>query len=83
KLPKNWRSRATVRRLEVDGREVTVVAPEPNDLLVSKLARLDDKDKDFVEAYHREKTLDTRLVERRIAETDLDPAIAKRAVAYI
>lgn len=83
KLPKNWRSRATVRRLEVDGREVTIVAPEPNDLLVSKLARLDDKDKDFVEAYHREKTLDTRLVERRIAETDLDPAIAKRAVAYI
>jgi hypothetical protein len=83
KLPHSWRARATVKRLVVDGREVTVVAPEPNDLVVSKLARLDDKDKDFIEAYHRARTLDTHLIEQRIAETDLDPAIAGRAIAYI
>jgi hypothetical protein len=36
-----------------------------------------------VEAYHRARTLDIQVIETRIAETDLDPAIAARAVAYI
>jgi hypothetical protein len=53
RLPRGWHTRAMVRRFDVDGRMVKAVAPAPEDLIVSKLARLDDKDKDFVEAYHR------------------------------
>jgi hypothetical protein len=83
KLPKGWNSRAIVRRLEVDGRMVKAVAPAPEDLIVSKLARLDDKDKTFVEAYHQARPLDIALIEERIAATDLDPAVAARALAYI
>jgi hypothetical protein len=83
KLPLNWQARATVRSFNVDGRMVKTIAPSPDDLIVSKLARLDDKDKGFVEAYHRERKLDIQLIESRIAETDLDPAVADRAVAYI
>src|SRR5690349_4603959 len=45
KLPEGWNDRATVKKLEIDGRTVTVVAPAPDDLVVSKLARLDPKDK--------------------------------------
>jgi hypothetical protein len=62
---------------------VKAVAPAPEDLIVSKLARLDDKDKDFVEAYHRTRPLDVQLIEERIVETDLEPAIVERAVAYL
>ena len=83
KLPRNWQARATVRSFNVDGRMVKTIAPSPDDLIVSKLARLDDKDKNFVEAYHRERTLDIQLIQERIAETDLDPAVAARAIAYI
>jgi hypothetical protein len=83
KLPKGWNSRAIVRRLDVDGRMVNAVAPAPEDLIVSKLARLDDKDKAFVEAYQSARPLDTALIEERIATTDLDPAVAARAIAYI
>lgn len=83
KLPKGWYSRAIVQRLEVDGRMVKAVAPEPEDLIVSKLARLDDKDRAFVEAYHGARPLDIALIEERIAATDLDPAVAARAVAYL
>jgi hypothetical protein len=36
-----------------------------------------------VEAYHRVRTLDIQLIETRMAETDLDPKIAARAIAYI
>lgn len=83
KLPRGWRQRAVVKRLNIDGRMVRVIAPAPDDLIVSKLARLDDKDKTFVETYHRERPLDFRLIEKRIADTELDPAVADRAVAYI
>jgi hypothetical protein len=83
KLPKGWNTRAIVRRLDVDGRMVKAVAPAPEDLIVSKLARLDDKDKAFVEAYHGARPLDIALIEERIAATDLDAAVAARAVAYV
>jgi hypothetical protein len=59
---------------------VKAVAPAPEDLIVP---RLDGKDKDFVEAYHRARPLDIRLIEERIAETDLHPAVAAKAIAYI
>ncbi|WP_311972586.1 DUF6036 family nucleotidyltransferase [Bradyrhizobium agreste] len=68
---------------EVAGRTVTGVAPAPEDLVVSKLARLDERDKRFVGAIHERRPLDLTLLERRIRETDLDPAVAERAIAYI
>ena len=83
KLPEGWNARAIVRRLDVDGRMVKAIAPAPEDLVVSKLARLDDKDKAFVDAYHNARPLDIALIEQRIATTNLDPAVAARAVAYL
>jgi len=83
KLPRGWRARAAVQSLDVDGKMVAIVAPAADDLIVSKLARLDEKDRNFVEAYHRERALDTRVIEERIAEADLDPAIRDRAIAYV
>jgi hypothetical protein len=83
KLPKGWNSRAIVRRLDVDGRIVRAVAPTAEDIIVSKLARLDDKDKGFVQAYNNARPLDIALIEERIATTDLDPAVAARAVAFV
>jgi hypothetical protein len=62
---------------------VKAVAPAPEDLIVSKLARLDDKDKMFVKAYNSARPLDIAIIEERIAATDLDPEVAARAVAYI
>lgn len=83
KLPKGWIVRAIVRRITVDGRIVKGIAPAPDDLIVSKLARLDDKDKTFVEAYHHVRPLDLKLLEIRIGEADFDEAVARRAVAYL
>jgi len=83
KLPKDWRDRAIVRRIEVDGRIVEAVAPSPEDLIVSKLARLDPKDKTFVEAYHARRPLDPALIENRIHNSQFEPAVAERAIAFI
>src|SRR5262249_41654972 len=45
KLPAGWAERAVVRQVDVGGRRALAIAPCPEDLIVSKLARLDDKDK--------------------------------------
>jgi hypothetical protein len=83
RLPRGWHSRAMVRQFDVYGRMVKAVAPSPEDLIVSKLARLDGKDRHFVEAYHRARPLDINLIEERIAATDLAPAVAARAISYV
>ena len=82
-LPTGWQTRAVVRQIDVGGRSVTAVAPCPEDLIVSKLARLDDKDKSFIEAYHSERPLDPSVIEERIRLSDFEPAIADRAGIYI
>jgi len=54
-LPEDWRTRAIVRRIEVDKLEtgkvvkrmVTAMAPSPEDVIVAKLARLEEKDRSF------------------------------------
>ena len=83
KLPKDWHTRAIVKSLEVDGRVVTAVAPAPEDVIVSKLARLDPKDKSFIEAFHAERPLDRAIIEARIANSDFVPEVAELAVAFI
>jgi hypothetical protein len=83
KLPTGWQGRAVKVWTEVEGRTVTGVAPSAEDLVVSKVTRLDDRDKRFVEAIHAQRPLDLELVERRIGETDLEHAVAERAIAYI
>lgn len=43
-LASDWRDRALVQMIDVGGRQVSAIAPEPNDLVASKLARGDPKD---------------------------------------
>ena len=72
-----------IRRVEAGGRTVLAVAPCPEDIVVSKLARLNDKDKAFIEAYHAERPLDPTVIEERIGSSNFDPAVADRALGYI
>jgi hypothetical protein len=82
-FPRGWKSRAFTAKIDVDGRVVLGIAPSPIDLVVSKLARLDPKDRKFVEAIHDAKLLDLKLVEQRIRQTDMEPAAAQRAIDYV
>jgi hypothetical protein len=62
---------------------VLAVAPCPEDLFVSKLARLDPKDREFVATYHAARPLDLPLIERRLRESGLEVEVVARAVAYL
>jgi hypothetical protein len=83
RLPADWDTRAICRDVDVDGRLVLAVAPCPKDVIVSKLARLSDKDKEFVEAYHAARPLDLELVIERIKATDLGLQLQQRATSFV
>jgi hypothetical protein len=82
-LPTGWQTRAIVRRVDVGGRAVTAVAPCPEDIIVSKLARLSDKDRSYIEAYHSARPLDPQVIEERVRMTNFEPQIVERALAYV
>ena len=52
-------------------------------MVVSKLARLAEKDKEFIEAYHSARPLDPKLIKNRIKATDLEVEISERALAFV
>jgi hypothetical protein len=83
RLPPDWEQRAWIRQLNVGGKTIRVVAPSPEDLIASKLARLDPKDKEFVETYHAERPLNLGLIEERIRAAQWDPRVAEQAIAFI
>jgi hypothetical protein len=83
RLPDGWQARAVTRHVQLGSRIVTAIAPSPDDLIVSKLARLDDKDKVFIEAYYTERPLDVMLIEKRIDQSRFEPPVAQRALTYI
>lgn len=82
-LPNGWRQRSASIPIDVDGRSVLAVAPGPEDLIVSKLARLAEKDREFIEAYNAIRPLNTSRIILLVEMTDIDPAAAERAIAYV
>jgi len=84
KLPTDWRRRAIVRNVAMpDGRVVRAIAPSPEDIVVSKLARLDEKDRDYVKAFHAARPLDRDVIEQRIRASGMDSAFEGRALSFV
>jgi hypothetical protein len=83
RLPPDWTNRAIYREVTVDDRTVLAVAPCPEDVIVSKLARLSEKDKEFVEAYHGVRPLNLELIVERVNATDMEGELKARSIAYV
>lgn len=82
-LPNDWTARAVHIRIPDGAREITVVAPSVDDLIVAKLARLDEKDKRFVAACHRAQPLDGARLRKLIDLAKLDDARKRAAKAFL
>lgn len=84
KLPSDWKERAIRRRVFVDpGRFATAIAPSIEDLVISKLARFDDKDRAFVRALHAAKPLDIESIKALLARAPIETGMAKRIRAFL
>lgn len=73
-LPSDWRSRAVTREIVDENRRLTAIAPATVDLVVSKLWRLDDKDKAFIRALHQARPLNVDDVWFLFKSTMPEPA---------
>ena len=82
-LPPDWRHRQHTIPVECDGRSVSVVTPEVHDLVVSKLCRLDPKDREYVEALHAVSPLDLATLRQRIGTLETSAQIKDRALGYL
>lgn len=83
RLPADWNTRAITKSVDVDGRLVLAVAPCPEDVIVSKLARLSDKDKEFIDIYHAERPLNLQQIVERIKAASLEPALHQHAIDFV
>lgn len=83
KLPPEWEDRAIEKTIDDDGRAVRLITPCLEDLIVSKLHRLSDKDRDFIRAFNDQKRLDVALIRRRLSVTDPHPAITIAADRFL
>lgn len=83
KLPPGWRARAITRTVQDGVKSIRAVAPCLEDLIVSKLHRLDRKDRDFIRACHNMNALDVALIQQRLAETEPEADIAARANMFL
>lgn len=71
-LPEGWRDRVIHMTVKGYGTTVTAIAPSPEDLIVSKLARLEEKDIAYIAERHRFRPLNFALIRARLAATEMD-----------
>lgn len=85
-LPIGWQERAVYKEGQNrNGTTVTVVAPCPEDILASKSLRLADKDKDYIELYHKFRPIDAALMRERVmavVDTQIHQAQKDKAALY-
>lgn len=82
-LPPDWKDRAVYREVPHGTMTLTAIAPCVEDLVVSKLRRLETKDKDFIEACNRTRGLDLHQVRNGLAAAPFSPEERERAIRYL
>jgi hypothetical protein len=83
RLPIGWQSRAAFREIESYDRIVTIIGPCVEDMAVSKLTRLVDKDRDWLTAFHAIRPFDKAVLLARLGETVDQEAIVLNAGAFL
>ncbi len=83
KLPPGWEDRATIATVEDGPHRIHAIAPCLEDLVVSKLHRLSDKDRDYIEVCHKARPLDLAVVRERLVASKPHPALLEAADRYL
>ena len=82
-LPAEWQTRAVYREIKHEGREIMAIAPCIEDLAISKMRRLAEKDREWVEACNRTRGLDIDLLKAGLASAPYEPAERDRTLSYL
>lgn len=82
-LPPGWRERVIRLAIKMVDITVTAIAPSPEDLAVSKLARLEEKDRAYIEERHLFRPLKIDVIKERLAQTEMPDEIRRRALIFL
>lgn len=82
-LPADWRQREVRRPIQDGEKTIFAVVPEVHDLAVSKLCRLEDKDKEFVGELATSGRLNISLLLERLRHVELAEAARQRVEAFV
>lgn len=81
-LPRGWQHRATYKEVRDGDKTITVVAPCPTDIVVSKAGRLAEKDTDYIKAFHQVQALDIETICERLGQTPMPSEQVEHARAF-
>ena len=79
-FPPGWQDRVIHLAVQMGVATVTAIAPSPEDLVISKLVRLDEKDIAYIKERNRFRPLDIETIRQRLAATKMHD-VTKRSVA--
>lgn len=82
-LPPDWSTREVRLEIEDGPKSITAIVPSLNDLIVSKLARLEEKDKSFVRVCHKAKPLNFDEIRQLLETARIEPAIRNAAIGFL
>ena len=83
RLPPGWEKRAVYRDVSSYGKAVTIVAPCTDDMALSKLVRLVEKDKGWLSSHHEQRPLDKNMLLTRLRESNVRPEIYDNAANFL
>ena len=83
KFPPGWEERAIEKIVEDGDKKIHVIAPSLEDLIVSKLHRLDPKDRDFIQACQQIQQLDVSLIKARLIDSKPESEIYANASGFL
>lgn len=83
KLPPGWEQRAIVSTVRDGDAVLKVIAPCPEDLVISKLLRLEDKDRDYIAARHDGRPLDIAEIKDRLRQCRPSPEVEAAAMRFL
>ncbi len=82
-MPPDWMNRAATAEIDVYGRTVVIVCPAIQDVVVSKLHRLAEKDLDFIRECVAAGRMEVASVLAGLRATKPDPTILSRAQSLL
>ena len=83
KLPSDWLSRSKTSEWLDGAKKIRAIAPAIDDLIVSKLHRLEPKDRDYILACHARKKLNVTKIKRLFATSGADAKTQKAAFNFL
>lgn len=82
-LPADWLARAKTMEIDADGQIIRAISPSLEDTVVAKLARLDERDRLFIEAAHAARPLDLVRIRSLYRSTRPHRALRARAEQFL